>query len=68
MFVIGGKHSSNTQKLKKICEKNCKNTFHIEDAEELTLEMVKDHEIIGVTAGASTPDYVIEDVIKKLDF
>ncbi|MBT1279891.1 4-hydroxy-3-methylbut-2-enyl diphosphate reductase [Thermoanaerobacter sp. CM-CNRG TB177] len=68
MFVIGGKHSSNTQKLKKICEKNCKNTFHIEDAKELTLEMVKDREIIGITAGASTPDYVIEEVIKKIRF
>lgn len=68
MFVIGGKHSSNTQKLKKICEKNCKNTFHIEYANELTFDMIKDHEIIGITAGASTPDYVIEEVIEKIRF
>ncbi|AIS52440.1 4-hydroxy-3-methylbut-2-enyl diphosphate reductase IspH [Thermoanaerobacter kivui] len=66
MLVIGGKHSSNTQKLKKICERNCKNTFHIEAPKELTLDMIKEHEIIGVTAGASTPDYVIEDVLKRI--
>ncbi|AAM24574.1 MAG: 4-hydroxy-3-methylbut-2-enyl diphosphate reductase [Caldanaerobacter subterraneus] len=66
MFVIGGKHSSNTQKLRKICEKNCKNTYHIERADEITFEMLKGHDIIGITAGASTPDYVIEEVIEKI--
>ncbi|MGB9809579.1 MAG: 4-hydroxy-3-methylbut-2-enyl diphosphate reductase [Caldanaerobacter sp.] len=66
MFVIGGKHSSNTQKLRKICEKNCKNTYHIESADEIMEEMIKEHEVIGITAGASTPDYVIDEVINKI--
>ncbi|SNX55424.1 4-hydroxy-3-methylbut-2-enyl diphosphate reductase [Thermoanaerobacterium sp. RBIITD] len=66
MIVIGGKNSSNTQKLKKICESNCKNTIQIESAGEIDINTFRDVDIVGITAGASTPDYLIEEVIKKI--
>ncbi len=66
MLVIGGAHSSNTQKLYKICSENCKNTYHLETAEELPFERIKGAQSIGVTAGASTPDWIIKEVIDKM--
>jgi len=66
IIVIGGKNSSNTQKLKKICEKNCNKTYHIEKIEEINYNMVKDSNNIGITAGASTPDYLIDEVVAKI--
>lgn len=66
MIVIGGKKSSNTQKLKKICEQNCKNTIQIESADELSYDIIKNYETIGITAGASTPDFLISDVVDKI--
>ncbi|MDI6605155.1 MAG: 4-hydroxy-3-methylbut-2-enyl diphosphate reductase [Thermoanaerobacteraceae bacterium] len=66
MIVIGGKKSSNTQKLKKICEKNCKKTYQIESKEELNLILFKKDYTIGITAGASTPGYIINDVVNEL--
>lgn len=66
MLVIGGLHSSNTQKLYKLCKENCKNTFHIETADELPLENIKGAESVGITAGASTPDWIIKEVIDKM--
>ncbi|WP_066873723.1 4-hydroxy-3-methylbut-2-enyl diphosphate reductase [Clostridium mediterraneense] len=68
VIVIGGKSSSNTTKLFEICKKNCKNTYHIENANDLTEDIINfECETIGVTAGASTPDYIIEEVIKILE-
>lgn len=68
MIVIGGKNSSNTRKLVEIAQSNCKHTLFIENSSELPLEMIQDdqYQKIGITAGASTPDWVIQDVINAL--
>ena len=65
MIVIGGKHSSNTQKLVNIC-KDIVPTFSIETKEELNKDELKKFKVAGVTAGASTPDWIINEVIKYL--
>lgn len=62
MIVIGGTHSSNTQKLVDIC-KGFVETFAIETKDDLDIELLKKYETIGVTAGASTPDWIINDVV-----
>ena len=68
VIVIGGKNSSNTTKLFEICKKNCPKTYHIENAKDLTDEITNyDCKVIGVTAGASTPDYIINEVISILE-
>ena len=68
MIVIGGKNSSNTRKLYEICSENCSNTLLIENVSEMPEEAINNYEFkrIGITAGASTPDWVIEEVINKL--
>jgi 4-hydroxy-3-methylbut-2-enyl diphosphate reductase len=66
MIVIGGKNSSNTQKLYEICKSQCKDTYYIETIEELELNVFKDSDIIGITAGASTPKNIIEEVISNV--
>ena len=66
MIVIGGKHSSNTQKLVNIC-KDLTNTFAIETKDELNKEELKNYKSIGITAGASTPDWIISEVIEFLE-
>ena len=65
MVVIGGKHSSNTQKLVNIC-KDLVPTFSIETKEELEKEKFAGFKVAGVTTGASTPDWIIEEVINYL--
>ncbi|MBD5144044.1 MAG: 4-hydroxy-3-methylbut-2-enyl diphosphate reductase [Oscillospiraceae bacterium] len=65
MIVIGGKHSSNTVKLYDVCSKYCK-AYHIENADELTNLDLLNAESIGITAGASTPAYIIKDVVRKI--
>jgi 4-hydroxy-3-methylbut-2-enyl diphosphate reductase len=67
MIVIGGYHSSNTQKLVQIGKKYCENTYHIETADELPIENLKNLNKIGVTAGASTPDWIIKEAIEKMN-
>ncbi|MHC1721185.1 MAG: bifunctional 4-hydroxy-3-methylbut-2-enyl diphosphate reductase/30S ribosomal protein S1 [Clostridiaceae bacterium] len=68
MVVIGGKNSSNTTKLFEICSENCKNTIHVENAKEIPDELNnKNVKSIGVTAGASTPDWIIKEAISKMN-
>ena len=62
MIVIGGKHSSNTRKLYEICSKECENTYFIQTLDDLHLELPKAVRLIGITAGASTPNNIIEEV------
>lgn len=67
MIVIGGYNSSNTAKLYEICKKNCKNTIHIENAEQIPRKIIENSKNIGVTAGASTPDWIIKEAIIKMN-
>lgn len=67
MIVIGGYHSSNTQKLVDISKKYCRNTYHVETAEEIPISEIKKFKVIGVTAGASTPEWIIKEVIDKMN-
>ena len=62
MLVIGGKHSSNTQKLYEICQKECKNTYYIQTVGDLNPECISSACNVGITAGASTPNNIIEEV------
>ncbi|AYF54871.1 bifunctional 4-hydroxy-3-methylbut-2-enyl diphosphate reductase/30S ribosomal protein S1 [Clostridium botulinum] len=66
MVVIGGFHSSNTTKLFEICKNNCKNTIHIENVKQIPKELINSSNNIGVTAGASTPDWIIKEAILKM--
>lgn len=68
MIVIGGKNSSNSKKLYEICKANCHNTIFIENSGDLDAILLQDDKIqrIGITAGASTPDWVIQDVVEKV--
>lgn len=65
VLVIGGKNSANTKRLFEIASENCKIAAHIQCAEEIPIEFMN-MEKIGLTAGASTPDVIIDDVEKKL--
>jgi len=67
MIVIGGYNSSNTKKLYSICKGNCNNTIFVENKDELPKINYKKYANIGITAGASTPDWIIQEVIKKLN-
>ncbi|SCY51849.1 4-hydroxy-3-methylbut-2-enyl diphosphate reductase [Lachnospiraceae bacterium XBB2008] len=65
MIVIGGKHSSNTRKLYDICAARCEHTYFIETLDDLNLEVPKSVRLVGITAGASTPQNLIEEVQKE---
>ena len=62
MIVIGGRNSSNTQKLFEICKNECKNTYYIQTPVDLDSEMFQCSSYVGITAGASTPKKIIEEV------
>ncbi|MGH7740118.1 MAG: 4-hydroxy-3-methylbut-2-enyl diphosphate reductase [bacterium] len=67
MVVIGGRNSSNTHKLADTCKMNLpQDTYHIETAQELESKWFEGKQRVGITAGASTPDYLIEEVISKI--
>ena len=62
MLVVGGQHSSNTQKLFEICKKECENTYYIQTPVYLDSDMFQCSSYVGITAGASTPKKIIEEV------
>ena len=64
MIVIGGRNSSNTQKLYEICKKECKNTYYIQTLVDLDSKPFQSIGHVGITAGASTPNKIIEEVQK----
>jgi len=64
MLVIGGKNSANTTRLAQLCAEKCR-TYHIETAAELQPQWFDKIEKIGITAGASTPDWIIKEVYKQ---
>lgn len=70
MIVIGDAHSSNSKKLYEICSEECEDTHFIQTLNDLDLELPKSVRLVGITAGASTPNYIIEEVQKyvRVDF
>lgn len=67
MIVVGGKNSGNTRRLAHVCERQGKPAYHVEYASEIDGQWLKGAELVGVTAGASTPDFVLRDVISRLE-
>ncbi len=67
MLVIGGFESSNSRKLYEICKSSCERTMFIETEKELNLQDLAGVNVVGITAGASTPDYIIKNVIDKIN-
>ena len=67
IVVIGGKHSANTRKLAKLAASHNRPTFHVETAEDLDAEEIKPYSVVGVTAGASTPEFIIRSVCQRLE-
>ena len=66
MVVIGDRTSSNTQELVAICTSVCPKVIRVENAEEIDLSVIRGAESIGITAGASTPDWIIKEVKGKM--
>ena len=66
MLVVGGRNSANTARLREICEGTGTPTHHIETAQELDASWFVEAERVGVTAGASTPEWIIEQVVARL--
>ncbi|WP_300366991.1 4-hydroxy-3-methylbut-2-enyl diphosphate reductase [Hydrogenimonas sp.] len=66
MIVIGGKQSSNTKQLYTICKQFCPDSYHIESKDELKKEWFEGKKRCGITAGASTPEWIIEEIIGKI--
>ncbi|WP_108061722.1 4-hydroxy-3-methylbut-2-enyl diphosphate reductase [Poseidonibacter lekithochrous] len=67
MVVIGGKNSSNTKQLHSICKENCEDSYLIENDSEINDSWFKNKNLCGITAGASTPDWIIQAVVNKIE-
>jgi 4-hydroxy-3-methylbut-2-enyl diphosphate reductase len=67
MVVVGGKSSGNTRRLAQIANESGIFTVHVETSEELPLKELAGFERIGLTAGASTPSWIIEEVARTLN-
>jgi 4-hydroxy-3-methylbut-2-enyl diphosphate reductase len=67
MIIIGGKNSSNTKQLFNIAYENCPDSYHIEDENELNMEWFKGKKLCGISAGASTPDWIIQNVVNSIE-
>ena len=66
-YIIGGRHSSNSRKLLAVCQEKCEKSFLIETEDEINSEDLRGVEKVGLTAGASTPNWLIEKVAKRLE-
>jgi (E)-4-hydroxy-3-methyl-but-2-enyl pyrophosphate reductase/ribosomal protein S1 len=66
IIVLGGYNSSNTKKLFEICSNLCPKTYHVENIDELNTNEIKQVKTLGITAGASTPDWIIKEAINKM--
>lgn len=66
MIVIGGKNSSNTKQLHSIAQEYCPDSYHIESQEDLESDWFVNKKLCGISAGASTPDWIIDQVIDKI--
>ena len=66
MIIVGGRQSSNTKQLYSICKSFCPDSHHIESKDELQKDWFDGKELCGVTAGASTPEWIIKDIIGKI--
>ena len=66
MIVIGGKHSSNTKQLHSICKRDCNDSYLIENEKELESSWFEGKALCGISAGASTPDWIVQNVINKI--
>jgi len=67
MVVIGGKHSSNTKQLHSICVRDCEDSYLIENEQELEEAWFDEKSFCGISAGASTPDWIVQNVIDKIN-
>ena len=67
MFVLGGLNSANTREMARLCEEQGCRTYHIETWEQFDPAMVAERKVAGVTAGASTPDWVIDEFVRRLE-
>lgn len=67
MIIIGGKNSSNTKQLSSISHDFCANSHHIEDENDLDFSWFKNKEFCGISAGASTPDWIIQNVVNSIE-
>ena len=66
MIIIGGKHSSNTKMLHSIAQNHCPDSYLIENEQEVQVDWFKNKNLCGISAGASTPDWIVQDVIDKI--
>lgn len=66
LWVIGGRNSSNTKRLYQLCQAHCDRTFAIETAEDIPFYRISTEARVGVVAGASTPDWIIKEVVEKM--
>jgi len=67
MFVLGGLHSANTRRLAELCKNHNNATFHLQNWDELDKNVLFGKQVAGVTAGASTPNWVIDEFVKHLE-
>ena len=67
MIIVGGKNSSNTKELYNISKEILKDVYLIQEASDLELKNFQKNQKIGIMAGASTPEIVVEEVVKKLE-
>ena len=67
MIVIGGKHSSNTKQLHSICKRYCEESYLVENERELESEWFANKQLCGISAGASTPDWIVQNVINAIE-